>query len=81
MARNKYARAADILAGKDLNPVRNFSMVDEWTRDHPWDEPLSSGYQRRDDSTAKGRWPLSTYMNGTMVCSQRIQSFCLIHSS
>jgi hypothetical protein len=68
--RNKYAKAADILAGKGLVPAANFSFVDEWDKSHDWDDigTTENKLSERDGIGASGSWPLRSYMNGGMVC-------------
>jgi hypothetical protein len=69
--RNKYAKAADILAGKGLVPAANFSFVDEWNKSHDWDDidTTEQKLSERDGVPSSGSWPLKSHMNGGMVCS------------
>lgn len=61
-------------------PVMNFSMVDEWTRAHAWDDPIgtegqnsqrksSTTFNKRQTSIQPQPWPLQTYIQGAMDIS------------
>jgi hypothetical protein len=73
-ARNKYAKAADILAGKGLVPAANFSFVDEWDKSHDWDEidTTDNQLEERDGTSSSASWPLQSHMSGGMVCTHLV---------
>jgi hypothetical protein len=43
-------------------------MVDEWTKNHAWDEPIGQEMQKR-GGPISGTWPLLTHMSSGMVGS------------
>jgi len=67
--RNKYAKAADILAGRGLIPATNFSLVDEWDKSHGWDDIDAREYEleERDSVSSGGPWPLKSHVSSGMV--------------